>query len=231
MCRDQTHDDFHHFERITSDPSASPYLDFETARSVRRVVQAKALRRVFSPLPDSFDGVGNVHGKFGNTEDWPKWREQIRRWLSEATDIEQIEARLCQYTGLGSNDQAELGLRVRKGLDDALDEAVANPPYQHEDLSGLMANASMLPMFGLPIRVRSLYSRGPRNPRELEVAQVADPDITAGSGAPLRINREARRTFGRLNQPGLPPAQLREVLAVRRRSAAALPITDPRFAA
>lgn len=169
MCRDQTHDDFYfnHPERITSAP---PYLDLESTRIVRRVVHAEVLRRAFSSLPDSFEGGLNVHGQFGLTEDWHSWRERIRRWLSEATDIEQIVARWRQYNGLGPDDQAELVSRVRERLVDEIDEATANPSYQHEDLSELLANAGLLPMFGFPTRVRSLYSQEPRNHRELEAA-------------------------------------------------------------
>ena len=179
VCRDQTHDDFYfnHPERITSDPPAAPYLDLESTRIVRRVVHAEALRRAFSSLPDSFDVGRNVHGRFGSTEDWPKWRERIRRRLSEATDIEQIVERLCQYTGLDPNNQAELVSHVREHLVDAIDEAVANRSYRHEDLSELLANAGLLPMFGFPTRVRSLYSNVPRRAQDIEGAQVADRDI------------------------------------------------------
>ncbi len=179
VCRDQTHDDFYfnHPERITSDPPAPPYLDLQSTRIVRRVVNAEALRRAFSSLPDSFDGGRNVHGRFGATEDWPKWRERIRRLLSDVIDNEAIVGRLCQYTGLGSSDQTQLVSLVRERLVEEIDEAVANPSYRHEDLSELLANAGLLPMFGFPTRVRSLYSKEPKRARDIEGAQVADRDI------------------------------------------------------
>ena len=179
VCRDQTHDDFYfnHPERITSDSPAPPYLDLDSIRIVRRVAHAEALRRAFSSLPDSFEGGFNVHGRFGLTEEWPKWRERIDRWLSESSDIERIVSRLCQYTGLGQNDREALVSRVRSNLIAEIDEAVRNPSYLHEDLSELLANAGLLPMFGFPTRVRSLYSREPRNLRDLEAAQVADREL------------------------------------------------------
>lgn len=179
VCRDQTHDDFYfnHPERITSDPPAPPYLDLGSARIVRRVVHAEALRQAFGSLPESFGGGHNVHGRFGSTEDWPKWRERIRGLLSEETDIERIVLRLCQYTGLDPNDQSELVSHVRDHLVGAIDEAVANPSYRHEDLSELLANAGLLPMFGFPTRVRSLYSDEPRRTRDIDRVQVADRDI------------------------------------------------------
>ncbi len=180
VCRDQTHDDFYfnHPERITSDPPAPPYLDLKSSRIVRRVVHAEALRRAFSTLPhQSFDGGRNVHGRFGSSEDWTKWRERVRRWLREATDIEQIVERLCQYTGLDPNERGALASHVREGLVDEIDEAVANPSYRQEDLSELLANAGLLPMFGFPTRVRSLYSDEPKRARDIERVQVADRDI------------------------------------------------------
>lgn len=179
VCRDQTHDDFYfnHPERITSDAPAPPYLDLDSTRIVRRVVHAEALRRAFSSLPDSFDSGRNVHGRFGATEDWPNWRERIRRWLGDATDIKQIVGRLCQYTGLTRDDQTKLVSQVRERLVDEISEAIANPSYRHQDLSELLANAGLLPMFGFPTRVRSLYSKAPRSVRDIEGAQVADRDI------------------------------------------------------
>ena len=188
VCRDQTHDDFYfnHPERITSDSPAPPYLDLGSTRIVLRVVHAEALRRAFSSLPDSFSGGRNVHGRFGSTENWPEWSQRIRLWLNESTDIERIVSRLCQYTGIGPSDQPELILRVKEHLVDEIDKAIENPSYQHEDLSELLANAGLLPMFGFPTRVRSLYSREPRNPRDLEAAEVADReiDIAISSFAP-----------------------------------------------
>ena len=179
VCRDQTHDDFYfnHPERITSDRPAPPYLDLGSTRIVRRVVHAEALRRAFSSLPDSFDGGRNVHGRFGATEDWPKWRERIQRLLSDVINNEAIVGRLCQYTGLSPTDQTQLVSLVRERLVEEIDEAVANPSYRHEDLSELLANAGLLPMFGFPTRVRSLYSKVPRSARDIEGAQVADRDI------------------------------------------------------
>ena len=179
VCRDQTHDDyyFNHPERITGDPPANPYLDLKRLPIVRRVLNAEALRRAFISLPKSFDGGRNVHGQFGSSEEWPVWRKRIAKWLQSTDDIEQIAARLCAYTDLSVAEETGLVRWVRQVLGGEIDRALDNPAYQHEDLSERLANAGLLPMFGFPTRVRSLYERQPKNSRDLDSAKVADRDI------------------------------------------------------
>ena len=179
VCRDQTHDDyyFNHPERITSDPPAPPCLDLDAIRIVRRVIHAETLRRAFNSLPQSFDGGRNVHGRFGATDKWPDWRGRIARWLADSSDVKSIVARLCTYTGLSRNEEAKVVAAVRETLVEEIDQAVDNPSYQHEDLSELLANAGLLPMFGFPTRVRALYSGVPKTARDLDSSVVADRDI------------------------------------------------------
>ncbi len=179
VCRDQTHDDyyFNHPERITSDPPAPPYLDLDAIRIVRRVINAEVLRQAFDSLPQTFDGGQNVHGRFGATEKWPDWRDRIARWLADSSDVDLVVARLCPFTGLNPNEQAGIVDAVRETLIEESDQAVDNPSYQHEDLSELLANAGLLPMFGFPTRVRTLYSAKPDAARDFDSAKVAERDI------------------------------------------------------
>src|SRR6202042_2989374 len=58
-----------------------------------------------------------------------------------------------------------------------IDEAVGNPYLGHTELSELLANAGVLPMFGFPTRVRPLYSRQLRSAGDAERYTVADRDL------------------------------------------------------
>ena len=179
ICRDQSHDDyyFNHPERITNDPPPAPYLDLKRVRIVRRVITAELLRRAFQSLPQSFQGGGNVHGHFGAADDWSEWRERIVGWLRTAPDVLTVVQRLCAYTELDATAQQQLIEWVRTDLAAAIDDALNNPAYQHEDLSERLANAGLLPMFGFPTRIRFLYRDQPTDRRSWDRAKLAERDI------------------------------------------------------
>jgi len=55
-----------------------------------------------------------------------------------------------------------------------VDEAVANPFFSHEELSELLANAGVLPMFGFPTRVRELFHQRVSKRSELDRSVLSD---------------------------------------------------------
>ena len=56
-------------------------------------------------------------------------------------------------------------------------QAVDSPYYLQTELSELLANAGVLPMFGFPTRVRQLYSRWARSREDLDVYAVSDRSL------------------------------------------------------
>ncbi len=176
VCRDQTHDDyyFNNPKRITGDQPPSPYLDVSRESIVRRVATAEVLRRAFSTLGPDFDGGMNVHGPFGPAADWEEEGPRIVAWLASASDVREVAARLTNYTGV---EAPRLEEWLRAVLPGEIDRALENRAYTHPDLSERLANAGLLPMFGFPTRVRSLYGRAPESDRDIEDAIVSDRDI------------------------------------------------------
>ena len=176
VCRDQTHDDyyFNNPKRITGDRPPSPYLDVSRESIVRRVATAEVLRRAFSTLGPDFDGGTNVHGPFGPAGDWVDERPRIVAWLASAPDVGEVAARLTNYTGVEAH---QLETWLRGTLPGEIDSALENRAYTHPDLSERLANAGLLPMFGFPTRVRSLYGHQPESDRDIEDAIVSDRDI------------------------------------------------------
>src|SRR5690606_1576737 len=95
----------------------------------------------------------SIHGTFGLTKDWPSRRPDVEAWLQVSNEAGWVCKRFSAYTALGASD---LTTWARTELIGDIDEAVGNPYFGHEELSELLANAGVLPMFGFPTRVRPL---------------------------------------------------------------------------
>jgi DEAD/DEAH box helicase domain-containing protein len=192
LCRDRSHDDyyFRHPLALTAGVPPQPYLDVSRQQIVRRVVAAEALRQAFRSLPSHLQPSAwreSVHGQFGTTDQWQAtYRQLVANWLATTPEVPDIVGGLTTHTGITPDEQTDLCAWLRTAMVDDIDKAVESRAYAHPDLSERLANGGMLPMFGFPTRVRSLYGREPRNLRDDEYAQVADRglDLAISSFAP-----------------------------------------------
>lgn len=157
VARDRAHDDYYFQapEKMTAADPAPPFIDLSRPRIVRRVIAAELLRRAFGTTSNPPERGRSVHGSFGDTIAWPTYRAAIERWLATAPDVNDVCSRFGVHTDLGVE---EIVVWARTELVRDVDEAVGNPYFVHEELSELLANAGVLPMFGFPTRVRELYS-------------------------------------------------------------------------
>ncbi|WP_172836130.1 DEAD/DEAH box helicase [Microlunatus soli] len=177
VSRDRAHDDYYFQapEKMTAADPPPPFIDLSRPRIVRRVIAAELLRRAFltaqNPPRRTSD---SIHGTFGLTQDWPQRRAEVVAWLEASNDVPVVCARFSAYTAL---DADELDDWARNGLANDIDEAVGNPYFQHAELSELLANAGVLPMFGFPTRVRPLYSKQLRGAGDVDRHTVADRDL------------------------------------------------------
>lgn len=177
VSRDRAHDDYYFQapEKMTAADPPPPFIDLSRPRIVRRVIAAELLRRAFLAAQKPPRRTSeSIHGTFGLTQDWVNRRSQVDSWLRASTDVPTVCARFSAYTAL---DEHELIEWARNGLVNNIDEAVANPYFQHAELSELLANAGVLPMFGFPTRVRPLYSKQLRGAGDVEKHTVADRDL------------------------------------------------------
>ncbi len=174
VCRDHSHDDFYfgHVDRMTSDDPPPPFIDLGRDRIVKRVVAAELLRRAFKSITQPPDRTGeSIHGIFGPTAEWPDRRDAITHWLGSAGDVAEIAARFCRHTSVSPEPVAQW---ARRDLVAWVDEAVANPFFSHEELSELLANAGVLPMFGFPTRVRELFHQRVSKRAEIDRSVLSD---------------------------------------------------------
>jgi DEAD/DEAH box helicase domain-containing protein len=114
------------------------------------------------------------------------YREPVSEWLRSAPRVPQIVRGLTAFTGLSDGAVAGLEPWARERLVSEIDAAVASPHFTQHELSERLSNAGVLPMFGFPTRVRSLYHRAPRSLRDDADAQVSDRalDIAVSSFSP-----------------------------------------------
>lgn len=181
LVRDRTHDDFYfkHADKITGDLPPQPFLDTRRDRILRRVASAELLRRAFLALPaPPARTADSIHGAFGRTEEWAEvHREGVARYLEASADVDAVIHRLGSLTGIPPGDLAEISDWHRVHLVQEVDACVASPYYLHEELSELLANAGVLPMFGFPTRVRDLYGRRIWNREDLEEQAVSSRSL------------------------------------------------------
>lgn len=196
FCRGRSHDDFYYLrpERITGDAPPPPYVDMGSETIYKRVLTKEILRRAFADVLvlEEDNRTDNVHGEFGAAKDWDKYKDIVQRWLNNhAAEIDFVLEALCSGTPwAGTKGDAfrrkMLGY-IRTDLISDIDKEVHNLSYTQEALSELLANAGLLPMFGFPTRVRTLYtywpSRAKQWPPEKGIIQ-RDLDIAISQFAP-----------------------------------------------
>ncbi len=161
LCRGGSHDDFYfnHPERITGDTPPQPYLDLRQATIIKRVVAAELLRRAFSVMSDPpARTVRSTHGAFGATAKWEvNHASAVTRWLAIAGDVDAVVARLSCYAPLADGEAHEIARYCRQELAAEISRVVVDPAFIQEELSERLATAGILPMFGFPTQVRSLF--------------------------------------------------------------------------
>lgn len=183
LCKDRSHDDYYfsHVESMTGDDPPGPFIDLSRDRIIKRVVAAEALRRAFLRVPNPpRRNPESIHGTFGRTEEWTGHERDVRRWLRDSPEVAEVCRRFCVFTDV---DPAEVEVWVRAGLADEVNDAVASPYFRHSELSELLANAGLLPMFGFPTRVRGLYSGPARTAKQLDNVTVGDRQLDQAVGA------------------------------------------------
>ncbi|MEW9836219.1 DEAD/DEAH box helicase [Mesorhizobium marinum] len=160
ISRGAAHDEyyFNNPERMTGDLPPQPKLDLSRPEIVRRVVSAECLRRAFAQHPQAPARTEeSIHGIFGRKDAWAStYRDGIASWLASSPDVPIVVERLVAHTPLDGKVDA-LVAYARHELVLAIDAVVASTQFIQEELSHRLAVAGILPMFGFPTQVRSLF--------------------------------------------------------------------------
>ena len=145
---------------MTGDLPPQPELDLSRTEIVRRVINAEILRQGFKSLPNKPEHTrDSAHGAFGRVEDWfDAYLSPIKAWVNTEKNIEPIVSRLCAFTPLDNEfDKRQITLEIQKNLITEIGKCVQSNRFVQEELSHRLAVAGLLPMFGFPTQVRSLF--------------------------------------------------------------------------
>ena len=201
LCRGRSHDDFYfnYPERITGDRPPVPFLALSRPEIPLRLLSKECLRRAFSAAgvdwrhnptpPDS-------HGEFGAIADWR--RDQSRRaavetWLNTSPDVHAIaEALLVGGSSLILPEDLEK--RIRQDLIQKIDACARNPELAGAGVAERLAEGAVLPMFGMPSRVRNLF-HGIRQTPRTALSIDRDLDLAITEFAPGSQKTKDKRVY------------------------------------
>ncbi len=164
LCRGRSHDEFYyrHPGRITGDKPPVPFLSMTRPEIAQRLMAKEALRRAFEEAgvmwwesttpPDS-------HGEFGLVANWKDdatRQANVTQWLETSPEVAEIAAALAASGGrsVGSDTLENF---ARGHLVARINDVVADPELAGDGLAELLAEGAILPMYGMPSRVRLLY--------------------------------------------------------------------------
>jgi hypothetical protein len=163
LCRGRSHDDFYyrHPERITGDRPPVPFLSLTRLEIAERLMAKEALYHAFraagvrwheSPTPP------DSHGEFGLVDTWRNdgdRRARVGEWLGTAEEVRAIAEALV--TANPELTAGQLEAFARQELFARVDAAANNAGLSGEGLAEKLAEGAVLPMYGMPSRVRLLY--------------------------------------------------------------------------
>ena len=196
LCRGRSHDDyyFQRPQRITADPPPQPYVDMRRESIIRRVLAKELLRQAFAALGLFAGGGGeNVHGEFGTAAAWtqapqqhptgsslgPTTAQLVAGWLQQnVAEVGRITDVLLSHGDpvLQAQREALIDYCMHQLLHDVT-QVSGDPRYPQEALSERLANAGVLPMFGLPTRTRYLFHEPPTSAYPWPPDDVIDREL------------------------------------------------------
>ena len=175
VCRNRSHDlyYFRHPEAITGDAPPPPFLSKDLEDPALRFVRKAWLRAAFAHVRDELHAKGqrypgddmrppDIHGEFVRTEEYVggAWRDRLRDALQRTQALkDHLVSVLVEDAPIENLDLTVEGLltdvdRVLDPTSDAHLETTA------PGLGQTLAEAGLLPMLGMPTRVRNLYYAG-----------------------------------------------------------------------
>lgn len=203
ISRGAAHDEyyFNNPERMTGDVPPQPKLDLSRPEIVRRVVSAECLRRAFKGLASPPNrNEDSIHGAFGPVAAWhATYRTPIQQWLATSKEVEDVVSRLVAFTPL-EKETEPLVTYARAGLVPAIDHALQSDRFVQDELSHLLAVAGILPMFGFPTQVRTLF-HDKFHPSNLEEIGISDRPLdhavwAFGPGAEIPKDKRLNVAYG-----------------------------------
>lgn len=204
-CRGQTHDRIHfdHPEEMTSGIPPQPSVSVSEDQKIlaERLVAKEVLRRAFNAIGSSWVTSGrpaDTHGEMGTVRQFlgdENYRDSVNDWLlTNQAEIKSISVVVASGTGIEPEDLVTSATTLNVKL-------LSTARGETDDSKGLahsLADAGILPMYGMPSAVRSLFfflpdqpTRG-REPKTLD--RTLDQAVTEFAPGSERIWDKRRLT-------------------------------------
>lgn len=183
LCRGRSHDEFYYSRprRITGDLPPVPFLSMGREEIAKRLLAKACLSEAFraagirwwdNPTPP------DSHGEFGTVADWlgnPDRRQAVEEWLTASPEVPQVVASILAGTeGVSVDDMVTY---VRGSLFAQVQECANSVELAGEGLAERLAEGAILPMYGMPSRVRLLF-HGFRRREAMTIDRDLDLAIT-----------------------------------------------------
>ena len=184
FCRGNTHDGYYFAnpDPVVSGTPPPPALAVSQDQEIiaRRLVMKEVLYHAFRDLDVTWCRPGflqppDLHGEFGSKQGWQAYRNDVGQWIARhVDDITKIAAAVVRGTSISRD---ELAKHIQDKALETIDKAVENHEFAAEGLAATLAEGGILPMFGMPTRVRSLYHRLPKPTKNEDMPKVIDRDL------------------------------------------------------
>lgn len=164
LCRGRSHDNyyFNNPYKITGDRPPVPFLSLDQIDIAKRLFAKEILYHAFKSYSVEHSVIldGNTHGEFGKRNDWDSlYKDYIKNWLKNNHAIIHDNAELLQPSNAQELEAWAEDVQSDTGLFKKMDRALDNTPYiVAEYIAECLAEAGILPMYGMPTRDRTLYT-------------------------------------------------------------------------
>lgn len=200
FCRANSHDRYH-FENplgITGDVPPQPFLSMGPDHAIiaQRLAAKECLREVFLKLGrrwHEYAGKPDTHGEFGavvnvNLTD-------VSGQLA-SPPMQPVIDNICAALVLGTSvSSSGLSSYLRKDLVPRIKLVLGNGEFIEPNLAHRLAEAGVLPMFGMPTRVRNLYYGRPGPEDDGFKSIDRDLDLAIAEFSPGAERTKDKRTY------------------------------------
>jgi len=203
LCRNTSHDAFY-FEQpseMVGTPPPIPFLAMSRPEIARRVLTKDLLRQFFWANGVRWhSGPRDVHGEFCTLEQWRnEYRSLFTAWLK--TNQKLLGELSAVVTRRSEVKPDELQAWTNEHLVDDIDGASTTTNRNDGALSECLAEGGLLPLLGMPTRVRDLYldlsvSQGQGNAAQAKESLIdRDLDLAITEFAPGSTRIKDKRLY------------------------------------
>jgi ATP-dependent helicase YprA (DUF1998 family) len=200
FCRGKSHDTYYYYEgidEITGGDAPAPILSLKPTivnnkyeikiPIVRRILTKTILKYAFQNIPVPYLS-NDTHGEFGLAEEWSLYKPNLQQWLIDNHMVidDYVEYYLLQFNKENRiiDDINALKNWLHQSLITEIDNAVEKNSYT-EGLAQTLAEAGLLPMFGMPSNTRNFY-HGERNNELKTIDRSLEQAITEFAPGSIR---------------------------------------------